>query len=62
MMSQFLSTLEVKKGLLDVPSYLETRFYTFFNKNILPPQSPQAALRFTELIPTTKMSKKILIK
>ena len=64
-MSQFLSTLDVRKrvvgcilllafSILHIPQ-LKLTIHTS------PPQSPQAALRVAELVPTAKMSKKILI-
>ena len=58
-LSQFLSTLEVKKRVLGCAPYLETPFYTFFNKNWLYITNPVPlsikALRVPELVPTVKM-------
>ena len=65
-MSQFLSTLQVRKwvvGYARPPTWkLDFTHSSIRIGSTLPPQSPRVALRVAELVPTVKMLKKVLTK
>ena len=65
-MSQFLSTLQVRKwvvGYARPPTWkLDFTHSSIRIGSTLPPQSPRVALRVAELVPAVKMLKKVLTK